>query len=591
MCGIAGLAGSGVGPLRAAAEAMAATLNLRGPDAHASLPFANCVLAHTRLSILDLATGDQPMQDRALPLAISFNGEIYNFAELRRALEQCGHSFATRSDTEVILKAYAEYGPGCAEHLDGMFAFAIWDERRAVLFLARDRFGKKPLYYAFDAAGNLLFGSEIKALLASGRITPEIDERALDAYLRLLYVPPDRTIYRNVYVVPPASTLVFEGGVTRIRQYWSLPRRPLTIGYPEAREEVERLLRDAVKKRMVADVEVGALLSGGIDSTIVTAYAQECSSRPVKTFSVGYGDYINELPFSQTAADALGTDHTTLQVGGPELPAELEAVTAYLDEPHADTSNVAQSLVSRLAASRVKVALCGDGGDEVFLGYEWYWRHWQAGRRARLAQALFSSPYRDYLRAVQAFRAPAIDGVWGGHRPDPLPITPAGFAGTRGGVAEINRFDLHMYLPGQLLVKADRAGMLHSLEVRSPLLDRALVEFVVNLPVAYKTDRRTGKIILKDLLRPRFPAAFVDRPKQGFGAPVQDWLRTICRPMMHDLLGSPTAAIYRYLDRPFVQGMVKRFDAGADGSDYRRLWGLLCLELWFQRHPALRSAT
>ena len=584
MCGIAGIAGRGAGELRSVAEAMAATLRRRGPDARGASSFVNCVLAHTRLSILDLVTGDQPMRDRVVPVTISYNGEIYNFGELRASLESRGHRFVTRSDTEVILKAYIEYGSGCAEHLNGMFAFAIWDERDDTLFLARDRFGKKPLYYASDSAGNLLFGSEIKALLASGRLNPEIDSRALEAYLRLHYVPPTRTVYRNVQVLPPASILRFQNGKVEVQQYWSLPDRPIAIGYAEAREEVERLLRNAVRQRMVADVEVGTLLSGGVDSTIVTAYAQQYASHPVKTFAVGYGQHIDELPYAQAAADALGTDHNTLQVGGPELPAELEKVFDYLDEPHADTSYVAQSLVSRLAASRVKVALCGDGGDEVFLGYEWYWRHRGAGLRARLAQALFSSPYRDYLAAVQAFRPPMVERLWGGRRPDPLPITPPGFPGTRGGVREINRFDLQMYLPGQLLVKADRAAMLHSLEVRSPFFDRALIEFAVNLPVAYKTNGRTGKLILKDLLRPLFPASFVDRPKQGFGAPVREWLRTVCRPMLHDLLGSPQAAIYGYLDHAFVQEMVTRFDSGPDSSDYRRLWGLLCLELWFQAH-------
>lgn len=580
MCGIAGIVGPGAGSLRSHAEAMGATLARRGPDAHATLPFANCVLAHTRLSILDLATGDQPMSDGTT--AVTFNGEIYNFADVRGALTRKGHRFATRSDTEVILKAYAEYGATCPEHLDGMFAFGVWDDRRNTLLLARDRFGKKPLYYAFDTDSNLLFGSEIKALIASGRLTVEIDPAVLDVYLRLLYVPPDRTIYRNVHVVPPASVLVFREGRLETHQYWTLPHRQLSIGHAEAREETERLLREAVRRRMVADVEIGALLSGGVDSTIVTAYAQQEASRPLKTFSVGYGDYINELPYSQTAADAIGTDHTTLQVGGAELPAELELVTAYLDEPHADTSNVAQSLVSRLAATRVKVALCGDGGDEVFLGYEWYWRHWQAGRRTRLKQLLFSSPYGDYLRAVQAFKDDSIDQLWGARRPDPLPITLAGAPAGRGGPREINRFDLQMYLPGQLLVKADRAGMLHSLEVRSPLLDRALVEFVVSLPLSYKTNRQAGKIILKDLLRALFPAEFVDRPKQGFGAPVKDWLRTICRPLMHDLLEASNASIYRYFSRPFVDGLITRFETGPDGSDYRRLWSLLCLELWFR---------
>src|SRR5690242_3939370 len=236
MCGIAGIAGTGAGDLTAEGEAMAGALCHRGPDAHAVLSLRDCLLAHTRLAILDLTTGDQPMKDRAVPIAITFNGEIYNFLELRHELEHRGHVFATRSDTEVILKSYLEYGTGCAEHLDGQFAFGLWDARSSTLLLARDRFGKKPLYYAFDRAGNLVFGSELKALIASRRVDVEIDPAALDVYLRLLYVPPDRTIYRNVQVVPPASVLVFREGRATIQQYWRLPHRPVSIGYTEARE-------------------------------------------------------------------------------------------------------------------------------------------------------------------------------------------------------------------------------------------------------------------------------------------------------------------------------------------------------------------
>ena len=590
MCGIAGIAGPGVGGgLGPELDAMLATLAQRGPDERGHLTFPNCVLAHTRLSILDLSTGSQPMYDREANIAITFNGEIYNFLELRRELEAQGHVFLTRSDTEVILKAYLQYGPACVERLDGMFAFGLWDETANRLVLARDRFGKKPLYYAFDNGGALIFGSELKTLLASGRVPAAIDYETMDSYLRLQYVPPDRTIYRNVHVVRPAETVVVASGRVSTRCYWTLRQAPLRIPYAEAKEEVRRLMADAVRKRMVADVEIGALLSGGVDSTIVTHFAQQFASHPVKTFSVGYGDFINELPYSEAAATTIGTDHHVLQVGGATLGDELVKVAAYFDEPHADSSNVAQCLVSALARTKVKVALCGDGGDEVFLGYEWYWRHWQGGRRERLRQALLSDPFRDYVRAIQAFSPEHRKLLWNGHLPAATEIVPHSVSKSRlRSVQAINMFDLSVYLPGQLLVKADRAGMMHSLEVRSPLLDYRLAEFVVNLPIDYKTDRRAGKLILKDLLREVMPPEFVDRPKQGFGAPVADWLRSICRPLVRDLLDSPNAGVYDCFNRAYIAGMVERFYAGQDSSDSRRIWALLCLELWFSTHRSHR---
>jgi len=386
MCGIAGIVGRDVSAIdRSCFEGMLSSLRLRGPDDYGNRTFSNCVLLHTRLSILDLTTGHQPMMDNRRKVAITFNGEIYNYQELRRDLVARGHEFTTKSDTEVILKAYLEHGADCARHLDGMFAFGIWDDDEQTLFLARDRFGKKPLYFAHDLAGNLLFASEIKALLASGRVQGVLDYSAIDTYLRLMYVPPSRTVYENIQVVKPAeSMMIAVGGSMQRQSYWSLSPNPVRISYLDAKEEVRIRLRDAVRKRMVADVEIGALLSGGVDSTLVTHYAQRFSSRPIKTFSIGYGNYINELPFSQAAADTIGTEHHTLQVGGSELVDDLCKVAAYFDEPHADSSNIAQFLVSRFAGSMVKVALCGDGGDELFLGYEWYWQHRTRGRAFRL---------------------------------------------------------------------------------------------------------------------------------------------------------------------------------------------------------------
>lgn len=585
MCGIAGIVGKGLaGTQNAGVAAMVSSLTPRGPDDTGHVAFPNCVLVHTRLSILDLEAGQQPMQDEAAGLTVVFNGEIYNFMELRSELSRRGNAFTTQSDTEVILKAYREYGEDCVQRLDGMFAFAMWDNVRNRLYLARDRFGKKPLYYAYDSEGNFLFASEIKALVASGRVRPAVDREALDAYLRLLYVPPDRTIYRNVFALRPGHVATYEDGRLQVRRYWEIPDRPIRLGYEEAREEVRRLLQAAVRRRMVADVEIGSLLSGGVDSTMVTHFAQANTARPLKTFSVGYGDHINELPYARAAAERIGTDHYELQVGGPELAGELLEVAAYFDEPHADSSNAAQSLVSKLARSKVKVALCGDGGDEVFLGYDWYWQHWRMSRRHRVKQMLISSPFRAYMRRKQVFGPDQRSGLWGGRPPTKEEYPYYLRNGLRGGLNAINRWDLEVYLPGQLLVKADRAGMMHSLEVRSPLLDRELVEFVYNLPAEYKTDRRQGKLILKDLLRETMPSSFVDRKKRGFGAPVTQWLRTLLREPVLDLLGGNDAMVYGFLDERYIRRMLAEFYETGSNAAYMRIWSLLCLELWMRKH-------
>jgi len=586
MCGIAGLVGVNVSQLdRSDVDAMLVTIAKRGPDEYGRLVFRDCILAHTRLAILDLSTGRQPMMDNMKKVAITFNGEIYNFKELRDELAAKGHAFSTRSDTEVILKAYLEYDIKCPEYLDGMFAFGIWDEELRRLFLVRDRFGKKPLYYAFDEEGNLVFGSEIKTLFASGRIRGSIDYNAIDSYLRLSYIPPSRTVYKNVQVVRPGETLVYESGQIRIRKYWKLEYEPVKITYNEAKEEVRRLIQNAVHKRMVADVEVGALLSGGVDSSIVTYYAQGCSSRPIKTFSVGYGDYINELPYAKAASDRFGTDHYVLQVEGAELVNNLQKVAAYFDEPHADSSNVAQFLISQLAQTKVKVALCGDGGDEVFLGYDWYRRHWQRGRLGSLKYMLFSSPFRDYVESIQVFRPQHRKLLWNGRQSVTLDFLASEIKYSRlGSVQKINMFDFASYLPGQLLVKADRSGMMTSLEVRSPLLDHELVRFVFNLPLQYKINGVSGKLVLKDLLREVMPPEFVDRKKQGFGAPIRAWLQSVCKPLVLDLFTSSSADVYSCMNRDYISTMIRRFYSGQDSSDYTRIWLLLCLELWFKSH-------
>lgn len=568
-------------------DAALKSLAQRGPDDHGALAFPHALLGHTRLSIIDLSNGGhQPMQDNERDLAISFNGEIYNYRELKRALEERGHTFRTESDTEVILKCYAEYGAEGVQKLDGMFAFALWDNKKNELLLARDRFGKKPLYYTIEN-DTLYAASELKALRALGIERP-LSKEALDNYLRLMYIPPWKSIYEGIFQIPPAHYGVFKNGTLSLTHYWNIPHTPLAIGYDEAKDEVRRLLTDAVKKRMLAsDVEVGALLSGGVDSTFVSLLAAEHLDHPLKTFSLGYGDYINELPYANQAAEAIKSEHYTLQASS-DMTEELEKVTAYFDEPHADNSNFPQHLVSQLAASKVKVALSGDGGDELFMGYGWYTRHRNLSYRAHTFEKTFLDPFAGRVRATRIFPPLERAALWN----SPFPLNSDIFAEDAyapglSPLEKINRFDLTTYLPGQLLTKVDRTGMMHGLEVRSPLLDTALAEFVINLPTEFKNDGKEYKVILKDLLTERMPREFVYRRKQGFGAPTAKWLRD---PRMSEYVQTQLgkgARVRELLSGWLIDFYLRDFYEKNRNRAQMRLWILLILEIWLRSRHTL----
>lgn len=602
MCGILGIAGANIETYDDRTLAtMLDTLAKRGPDDKGVARHHRCILAQTRLSIIDLSGGHQPMRDNKSPLTITFNGEIYNYQKLRRVLEKKGHSFSTDSDTEVILKAYREYGTDCPKHLDGMFAFALWDEEKQHLFLARDRFGKKPLYYAYDQNSSLIFASEIKAIFASDKIKGVLDHAALDDYLTLMYIPPWKTVYKNIQALAPASCATLDlskegGGKLTISRYWKLEKKPMQEGvgkspsYDEAKEEVRRLLTDAVQKRMIADVEIGSFLSGGVDSTLVTHIAQSFSKTPIKTFSIGYQNYINELPFALEASQKIGTEHYPLQATGDAVE-ELHGMLAYFDEPHADSSDFPQFLLSRSTAQKVKVALSGDGADELFLGYGWYTRHKHLSYRKNFIEKVFLNPFAGYLRAISVFSPLERRRLWK-MRPHGGGIINTQLAhSTLPSNQRINLFDLTTYLPGLLLTKADRAGMMNSLEVRSPFLDHKLAEYVYNLPDEYKTNDATYKRILKDLLGEVMPKEFVYRRKQGFGAPVKKWLREgAFKAEVPKTLGDARAEIFSLLNKPVVDRMLRRFfEEGRDEYHYK-IWVLYCLEIWLQSHKKYHVA-
>jgi asparagine synthase (glutamine-hydrolysing) len=583
MCGIIAITGNNVQKLPAhQIEAMLSCLRKRGPDDKGFVRFPKSILGQTRLSIVDLSGGRQPMRDNTHPYTIVFNGEIYGYKDLRQKLESAGHTFSTNSDTEVILKAYAEYGEACLKHLDGMFAFVLWDEKKNILFMARDRFGKKPLYYT-KVKDLFLIASEMKSFFATGLVKGKIDPGMLDQYLRLMYIPPNKTIYSNIQTLLPAHAAVISNGQIRTWRYWDLEKHELDISYEDAKGEIKRLFDTAVKNRMVADVEIGSFLSGGVDSTLTTYYAQKYSSFPIKTFSVGYDGHKNELAYALEASKKIGTDHYPLAVNA-DLVKELEAIVEYMDEPHGDSSNFPQHLISRLTGSKVKVALTGDGADELFMGYGWYQKYWHTPRW-RLDWA-FLNPYTAQQKAITIFpkreRQRLLTSSEKSYQSEfEIDIT----KNIEDPIHKINAFDLKFYLPGQLLSKIDRTSMMHSLEVRSPFLDTALAEFVYNLPTTFKLSKLENKIILKEILAEIMPKEFVYRRKQGFGAPIDHWLKQDnVQTFVNDLIAEDTPA-YTYLHKDEVVKIKDNFYAGKRNAA-GKLWILMCLLLWFKKHRA-----
>jgi asparagine synthase (glutamine-hydrolysing) len=370
MCGIVAISGKDIFQKNFNFKEMLFSLRFRGPDEQGEHRFSKCILGHRRLSIIDVAGGSQPMIDDTL--AIVLNGEIYNYRELRDQLEKLGHFFKTNSDTEVVLKAFKQWGYTTPSRLDGMFSFIIWDNRNEELFIARDRLGKKPLFYYLEE-DQILIASEIKSLLASGVIKPTVDYGAIDHYLKRMYIPPNQSVYSNIFQLPPGHYGIYENSKLVISKYWSLPDyEKISISYREAKEEVHRLLIKAVEKRVVtSDVRVGAFLSGGVDSSLTTILAAKILGEDLNTFSIDYMGEYSELKYAQEISSGLMGSHYYVSLGESNLETLDEAIM-YFDEPHADTSDIAQSLVSKLASEKVKVVISGDGSDEIFYGYKWH---------------------------------------------------------------------------------------------------------------------------------------------------------------------------------------------------------------------------
>jgi asparagine synthase (glutamine-hydrolysing) len=610
MCGIAGVVEAEGPPSRELLERMGQAITHRGPDDGRVDVFGRAGFSFRRLSIIDVAGGAQPISNETGRIHVMCNGEIYNYLDLRRELESLGHRFKTHSDVETIVHGYEQWGDEVPKHLHGMFALSIWDEDRQRLLLARDRLGKKPLVYA-ESSGRLTFGSEFSAVLADRRVSREVDRLAMHDYLTYQYVPAPGSGFKAIRKLPPAHILIFEGGVAKTSRYWQPSCAPrLDITMDDAVAETERRLKEAVRKRLMSEVPLGAFLSGGVDSSLIVALMSEFTK--VKTFSIGFEESgFNELPHARAVAERYATDHHEFVVKSNAAEV-LPKLVRHYGEPYADSSALPSYYLAKLTREHVTVALNGDGGDEFFAGYDRY----RALPYFKLARLLM--PFGPAARALSQWRALPIRArrafAGAGHNPRQgyarlmsyfSPEQKTGIyteamrqevnahdsyawlyafmkeSGEPMGVRLLQYADAMSYLPGDILTKVDIATMANSLEGRSPLLDHELVEWALRLPDSMGANRSEGKLVLKALARKHLPASVIDRPKMGFGIPINDWFKGELQPMARDTLLSRPARERGLFNPARVEEMISDHAAGRELHGYR-LWALLCLELWFR---------
>lgn len=581
---------------------------------------AYAALGVRRLSIIDLLTGNQPISNEDASAWVVLNGEIYNYQEVRRTLERKGHVFRTQTDTEVIVHAYEEYGDQCVSHFNGMFAFALWDIPKRRLLLARDHLGIKPVYY-WDTGDGIVFGSELKALLAHPNLPADIHPLALEQFLVLEYIPTPHSIFRAVQKLPPGHLLVFEQGKVTRRRYWNIPVLDVAADEQACLERVRELIEDAIHMQLVGDVPVGALLSGGIDSSTVVAFMSQGTTAPIQTFSIGFDDRsYNELAYARQVAAHFHCDHHE-EILQPDISALAERLVPHFDEPFGDFSIFPTYLVSQLAGKHVKVVLSGDGGDEVFGGYDTYvaegmdslYRRLPAFVRSSMLPGLMSmvSPRpqkKGLINKVKRFvEGGSLPGAYQHTRwmmfmneaqradlycmnltDSGRSVNATGFlldhfrdAEPMDSLAQQQYVDLKTYLVDDILVKVDRMSMAASLEARVPLLDHRLVELALNLPAAMKIKGRQTKRILRMAMQSRLPQTVLTRPKEGFSIPMRHWIRHEMKPMMTDLLSPALVKRRGYFDPTTVtRWMNEHLEKRADHS--HRLWGLMVFELWHQ---------
>jgi asparagine synthase (glutamine-hydrolysing) len=616
MCGIAGFVGDEE-DARRTIERMCDPMRHRGPDDEGYLVADGVALGSRRLSIIDVDGGQQPIYNEDGTVAVVLNGEIYNFRELRRRLESRGHRFQTDTDTECIVHLYEDVGERCVEQLRGMFAFAVWDARRFRLVLARDRVGKKPLSYALTSNG-ICFASELKGLIEHPSVRREVDPVALHHYLTYQYIPAPWSIYRGVRKLPPAHFLVYENGQPTLSRYWTLSYgEKLTLSDADASVALRELICEATAIRMVSERPLGAFLSGGLDSSLVVAAMVEHSSKPVRTFSVGFDDKrFNELAFARLVARRFSTDHHEIIVR-PSAPDILPQLAWHYDEPFGDSSALASYYVAQVAAQEVTVVLNGDGGDESFAGYDRHRANMLAshigvpatarpgalrllrtlpeaspgarallGRARRFLEPLIESSEDRYARWICSFDNEQKRELYSddmqeavGHIDSYALVTSAMAA--RDGLDILDRTlgaDIETYLAGDLLVKMDIATMANSLEARSPFLDHKLMEFAASLPTRMKVRGLTSKYLPKKVARGWLPEEVIRRRKRGFGVPLAEWLRGQLRDLARDALTDRTAQDRGYFKAAAVDRLLTEHEGGADHGP--RIWALLQFELW-----------
>lgn len=601
----------------------------RGPDDEGYFQDMQASLAMRRLSIIDLHTGQQPISNETGDVWVVYNGEIYNFKDVRARLEQRGHTFKTQTDTEVIVHAYEEYGDDCVNHFNGMFAISLWDARKRRLFLARDRVGVKPLYY-WAGHSKLVFASELKALILHPDVPRQINLAALDLYLTLEYVPAPHTIYEGIFKLLPGHTLTVENGEVKTRQYWDVPYKPVSQNEAECTEALSSLINDAVRIRLISDVPLGAFLSGGIDSSTIVGYMSQNMSEPVKTFSIGFeDDSYNEVPYANAVAKHFDTDHR-VEMLRPDIASLVEQLIPQHDEPFADTSSLPTYLVSKLAREKVTVVLSGDGGDELFAGYDTYiaakldryygrlpgtlrqhvlpkfakWLPPQPAKKGlinkvkRMVEGGALDPSLQHTRWMMFLNSAEKEVLYQSDLRATLNdhLTADYFGGY---FEKANRFDrlaqqqyvdIKTYLADDILTKVDRMSMAASIEARVPLLDYRIVEFALNLPPHMKLNGSRTKAILRNAVKRLVPDLVLEKPKQGFSIPMKHWLRTSLKPMMLDLLSKDSLHQHGYFDHSVVSKWIQEhLDERTNHS--HRLWSLMVFELWQRSMQQTRLMT
>ena len=600
-------------------DKMCKIITHRGPDEQGLAVEGRAALGMRRLSIIDLKSGQQPIYTEDGNLFIVFNGEIYNYRELKKELESRGHRFKTNSDTETILLAYKEFGAECLQYLRGMFAFAIWNKTDESLFIARDRAGKKPLFYSLTEKGNFVFGSELKVLQTHGEISNELDYSALDAYLTFGYVPEEFCIFRDVKKLAPGHFLTFKDGKIETKKYWDFRYEKITEIKTEAEyiENLRELLKDAVKIRLISEVPLGAFLSGGVDSSTIVGLMSQISASPVKTFSIGFNeDSFDELKYARIAAKHFNTEHHEFVVT-PDLVETVDELVWHFDEPFADPSSLPTFMVSKMARDFVTVVLSGDGGDELFAGYTRYVTDKKRSGLEKLPSALRKNLLKPlsealphsakgknylynvsleaierYIDSISHFGAlqrkslysasflQKLNGDFGKAEANFGQI--ARSVSTGNPIDNLLYLDSKTYLVSDILTKVDRMSMATSLEARVPLLDHKLIEFVTNIPSELKLKGLETKYIFRQAVKGIVPDEILNRPKQGFGVPLNEWINVQLKDKIHETLSEKKTLERGFFDAKYIKILLDEHARKRRDHSYS-LWSLYILELWQRR--------